>query len=65
MPTKTGRPLSVAEIADSEKIPGRTVRHAISTGELKAAKLPGRTGAYLISPADLRRWLDSRTGPIS
>lgn len=60
MPSFTSRPMSVAEVSKQEKIPGRTVRHAILTGSLKANKLPGRTGAWLIYQRDLDKWLSKK-----
>ena len=52
--------MSVAEVSEQKNIPGRTIRHAIVTGSLKAQKMPGRTGAWLIQPRDLDKWLDKR-----
>lgn len=60
MPSFPSRPLSVAEISQREKIPGRTVRYAIDSGALRAQKLPGRTGAWLVYPKDLDAWLTKR-----
>lgn len=42
-------------------VPKRTIIAAINRGDLKAEKLPGLTGSFLIPPAELDRWLASRT----
>jgi len=54
------RPLSVAEAAEQSGRPRRSIRYAITTGDLKADKLPGATGAYLISARELHRWIAKR-----
>jgi hypothetical protein len=53
-------PLSVAQVAEKTGTPKRTIRYAISIGDLKAHKLPGATGAYLIYPRELDRWMSRR-----
>ena len=52
--------LTVTGAAALHGVSVKTVRHAISTGALKAEKLPGATGPYLLRPKDLEKWLQSR-----
>ena len=64
MPSFT-RPLSVAEASEQSGEPRRTVRYAITAGQLKAQKMPGATGAWLIQSSDLDRWIAKRQAKAS
>jgi excisionase family DNA binding protein len=53
------RLLTVAEVAESCQVHGKTVMRAIARGELRAVRL-GARGAYRIRPGDVDAWLDER-----
>lgn len=53
--------LTVTGAAALHGVSVKAVRHAISTGALKAEKLPGVTGPYLLRPKDIEKWLEGRS----
>ena len=58
-------PLSVGLASEQTGIPRRTIRYAISNGDLNAHKLPGVTGAYVIAQRDLDKWVAKREAKAS